>query len=693
MHGDTAAAQFLRLEHAPHADHFGYEPGCWPVRGGEALPLPDTGEGDVWTDCALCEAPFGLSGSALPPTPAGLAAATAPAAERSRADAGFMSASALALHAATLALFACHEPGRLPTLIAEQVAALLGGGHVWVATTGADPAAMTVTGATARLRGADGERVRYGIGLAGRAWQTRAPAIASPGDPENAPGDAALPAAVVLPLVHETDALGVIGLVTGADESATFDAAEIGLVSRFAQMAALALANAAVLSAARREVQAHRHRESMLRYQATHDALTGLPNRTLLDDRLCHAIQTAERTAQPFTLLFIDLDRFKEVNDTLGHQMGDRLLERVGARLRNALRESDTVARLGGDEFAILLPTTGATVAQVTASKVSDQFARPFVIDGYSLEVGASIGLAVFPEDGATAELLIRCADEAMYSAKRSGGGVRTLRAGRAGRGSSRLSLAGDLRAGLEAGEIGLEFQPIVATRPAQAPRVAALARWRHPRLGAIPPARFIPLAEQTGLAGALTRRLLADALRCCHDWDRDGFGAEVTVNLSPRTLHDATLPGVVDALLDEHSLAPGRLQLVVGAAALATDSQRTRAALQQLRGAGARLVIAAWDPERDSPAAFARLPVEELKLDGHKLAAQLTSANGALALRAAIALAHALGLRVTAAGVESEAMGARLTALGCDALQGGGMGTPRSAAAIAVWLADQKAR
>ncbi|HJW60610.1 MAG TPA: diguanylate cyclase, partial [Actinomycetota bacterium] len=294
-----------------------------------------------------------------------------------------------------------------------------------------------------------------------------------------------------------------------------------------------------------------------------HDALTGLPNRTLLRDRLGQAIRQADRELVPAALLLLDLDRFKEVNDTLGHHYGDQLLVQVGERLQTALRQADTVARLGGDEFAVLLPRmeTGEG-AVVVAKKLQAALHEPFPLDGLSLDVEASIGVALYPEHGSDPDELLQHADIAMYVAKDTHAGFVLFDPKQDQHSPRRLALLGELRRAIDQQQLVLHYQPKVDAHTGQMLGVEALVRWQHPTLGLIPPGDFIPLAERTGLIGPLTDYVLDAALRECRDWRRAGHELAIAVNVSARSLLDLGFPDQVAGLLARWEV-PSRLLIV----------------------------------------------------------------------------------------------------------------------------------
>jgi diguanylate cyclase (GGDEF)-like protein len=571
---------------------------------------------------------------------------------------------AASLHEATLALFACDTRDRLAEIAATRATALLTADGCFVALLDADGVVMSVAAGTGPFARCQGLRVNYGLGAAGRAWQTRAPVLASEASPA-VPGeepDAPLAAALAVPLVLQARVLGVVGLRFAAGRRA--DPATAALLARFADGLALALEHVQRFEVARLEAAASRRAEETLRHLALHDALTGLPNRTLFQDRLRLAIRTAERTCQPFTLLFVDLDRFKEVNDSLGHQFGDRVLERAGARLREALRDSDTVARLGGDEFAVLLPAAGTEVAQALAQKALHQLAAPLLLDGRQIDVGASIGIAVYPEHGADAESMIHRADTAMYVAKQRGGGIAIYAAERDERSPSRIALATDLRRGLSAGEFGVQLLDAGEAAPGLVARLRVRPEWRHPRLGVLPAPRFVPLAEQSGLIGELTRQVIRAALDAARS-RADQTPVELCIALSSRLLHDAALPAQLVGLLFERDAAPESLRLELAVDTIWPVSAANAQALDRLRATGIHLSINDYDPGRVSPAAFRALPVDELQLTPTAFEELLQDEHGRLALAAAATLANGLGLRLLVETADI-AEARELAALGC---------------------------
>jgi diguanylate cyclase (GGDEF)-like protein/PAS domain S-box-containing protein len=435
------------------------------------------------------------------------------------------------------------------------------------------------------------------------------------------------------------------------------------------------------------EIGERKWAEAALAHQALHDALTGLPNRSLLHDRLQQAIHTAQRQRTPLALVFLDLDRFKDVNDTFGHHVGDLLLQQAGARLQGALREADTVARLGGDEFAVVLPGADAAGATTAAHKILEALAAPFSVEERLLDVGVSAGVALFPGHADDADTLMRHADVAMYAAKRAGGGVALYTPRRERHGSGRLALIDDLRRALDGDELLLQFRPLAPLSPPAVAgagrhpalaRAEALLRWQHPRRGLLLAEEFLPVAEQSGLINPLSCWLLAESLRRCAARQHAGSRVGVFVSLSQRALHAVDLPETVVGLLQAQGVPAERLTLefVVEGAGF----ERPPATLQQLHDLGIRLCLGGFGA---APLGALRgLPVDEVRLAPGFIHA--TVADGDLALlRAAVDLAHSLGLGAIAAGVDDRETWERVAAAGCDAATGRQAGRAGSAAVL----------
>jgi diguanylate cyclase (GGDEF)-like protein len=424
-----------------------------------------------------------------------------------------------------------------------------------------------------------------------------------------------------------------------------------------------------------------------LRHQALHDALTGLPNRTLLVRRAERALRGDGLGA----MLLIDLDRFKEVNDTLGHDHGDELLVEVAGRLDAALRRGDTLARLGGDEFAVLLdglPDRSA-VAEL-ATRLRDAVRRPFALRGVSIDLDASIGVALYPDHGTTVGTLLQRADVAMYEAKRGRRGVVTYDAGRDPYSADRLGLVGELRRAIAADELVLHYQPKVALGTAAVTGVEALVRWQHPAHGLLAPDQFVPLAERTGVIADLTRWVVDTALAQHRAWRDEGLDLPVAVNLAAANVVDVALPDVIASLLARHEVAGDRLECEISEHTVMADPVRAAEVLARLRFLGIRLSLDDFGTGHSSLAYLKRLPLDEVKIDRSFVAGMASDENDAVIVRSTIDLARNLGLAVVAEGVETAEVMRGLARLRCDEAQGFHVSRPLPAEQLAAWLAGQ---
>jgi len=436
-----------------------------------------------------------------------------------------------------------------------------------------------------------------------------------------------------------------------------------------------------------RDVTARKRAEETLRHQALHDALTDLPNRALLHEHIVAVRGDAPDAPRPLALLLLDLDHFKEVNDTVGHERGDALLREVAARLQAATRTGDTVARLGGDEFAVLLPGADAAGAARVAEAIRAALDAPPHVGGLLLRVGASVGGVLAPAHGLDGDTLLRRADVAMYVAKRLRRGYALYEPAQDQHSPERLALAGELRDAIERGALALHYQPQVDLATGRVTGVEALVRWPHPAQGLIPPDRFIPLAEQTGVIAPLTAWVLAEAIRQCRAWQRAGHLLAVSVNLSMWDLHDATLPERVAALLREHGLSPAWLRLELTESALMAEPERAMGVLAGLSDLEVGLAVDDFGSGYSSLAYLKTLPVDELKIDKGFVREMATDETDAAIVASTVALGHALGLRVVAEGIEDQATWERLTGMGCDVAQGYYMSRPLPATDLQRWL------
>jgi diguanylate cyclase (GGDEF)-like protein len=424
------------------------------------------------------------------------------------------------------------------------------------------------------------------------------------------------------------------------------------------------------------------------RHQATHDPLTGLPNRTLFTDRLAEILPLAKRHGDSVAVILLDLDRFKEVNDTLGLHYGDELLRQIGVRVRDELRVGDTVARLSSDEFAILLPGTDEAGAVAFAERIISSVHRSFPMDNLTVDVEVSVGVAVAPVHADSPEALLRFADVAMYAAKDTKTGLVVYRPEMHTQDSARLVLLGDLRRALDADDqLFLHYQPKVSLSFGEVRGVEALVRWNHPTRGLVSPADFIPIAETTGLINRLTSYVMRLAVRQARDWLQQGLPTPVAVNLSPRCLLDPTLVASVTRLLGQYQLPAGLLRLEVTETAVMANPAVAMTTLTALRNLGIRLSIDDFGTGYSSMAYLKRLPVDELKVDRSFVLNMTSDHNDAVLVRSAIDLGHNLGMTVVAEGVEGVDHVAALQDLGCDIAQGFHYARPMSPEDLTHWM------
>jgi len=459
--------------------------------------------------------------------------------------------------------------------------------------------------------------------------------------------------------------------------------------------------DAVVLSA--RDATERHVLQQRLSHQAQHDHLTGLPNRAHLLSAARAQVPLREEDP-PLAVVMIDLDRFKEVNDTLGHTWGDRLLQQVGPRLRAGVREQDLVARLGGDEFAVLLPGLDDDGARAAAQRLLAAFADPFLVEGLALDVGASLGVAVArgPGDDATAaeaetggdvDGLLRRADVAMYAAKELGAGVEVYDAGSDRHDRSRLVLLSQLRRGIAEGQLVLHYQPKVSLDGGDLVGVEALVRWAHPDRGLLPPGDFVPLAETSGLARQLTDAVVDLALAQVHRWSAGGLRVAVAVNVTARCLQDAGLPGRVAAALERHGVPAELLSLELTESALVTDRDGAARVTTALRALGVRLSLDDFGTGFSSMVHLRSLPVDELKIDRSFVTGMLRSPEDAVLVASLVRLAHEMGVQVVAEGVEDAETLAALGDLSCDVAQGFHVQRPVPADDVTAWVTSHRAR
>jgi diguanylate cyclase (GGDEF)-like protein len=397
------------------------------------------------------------------------------------------------------------------------------------------------------------------------------------------------------------------------------------------------------------------------------DDLTGLGNRRSFTAE----VESAIVDQRQFALLMIDLDQFKELNDTLGHHLGDELLRCVGPRLQSTMRQGDVVARLGGDEFGVLLRSADVEDGAAAAARLRAALGRPFTLAGISLHIGASVGIAVFPDHAADAGMLLRHADVAMYEAKRGRTGHEVYASEGDHHSRDRLELAGEVRRALAEDELALHYQPVADLASGALVGVEALVRWRHPERGLLAPGAFLPAIEHTEVMREVSHRILAMAICQAGAWFRQDRAWRVAVNLSATDLLDRALVDDVSALLRRYGTPARRVTLEVTESILMTDPIRAMQVLEELHGLGVHLALDDFGTGWSSLTHLQRMPVDEIKIDRSFVAAMASDASSAAIVSSTVDLAHALGLRVVAEGIEDEATWKRLRAVGCDAAQG----------------------
>ncbi len=484
--------------------------------------------------------------------------------------------------------------------------------------------------------------------------------------------------ALLAPIVEGDSLIGFVVVANRLSDIYTFVAPDARMFATLASHAGVALQNGRLIVRLHDQARQREH-------EALHDPLTGLPNRVLFADRLSHRFDAAANGGEGIAIALMDLDGFKEINDTLGHQAGDRVLIEVANRLRTAVDQATLVVRLGGDEFALLAPelTTRSTIEAV-CRHIRATIARPLEIDGIRATMGVSIGLAMSPHDGEDADTLIKRADVAMYSAKSGrGGGVCFYDPDRDENTPRRLALAHELRLAVDAGQLRPVFQPKVSLLDGRMTGLECLCRWDHPTLGEIMPDEFIPLADRIGISGSLTAFMLSAALSHAERWRAAGNDWGVAINISMHTLLDADLIAIVRRLLERSAVPSESVTLEITETHVMSDAVRTTRALEQLAALGVRLSIDDFGTGYSSLAYLQRLPVHEVKIDKGFVQTLATDRGSETIVRAVIDLARNLDLWVVAEGVEDEAARDLLRRLGCAEAQGFYFAAPMSAVEI----------
>jgi diguanylate cyclase (GGDEF)-like protein len=481
--------------------------------------------------------------------------------------------------------------------------------------------------------------------------------------------------ALAVPLRGGAGVLGALIVTDRLGDVRSYDQDDVLIMETVANHASVALQNGELVD--------------QLRHEALHDALTGLPNRAMLMRRLSGALdEVAAGASAGATVMILDLDGFKEVNDTLGHQQGDLLLIEVGARLTAAIGTAGVVARLGGDEFAVLVAASGDEDAVVRiARRALRVLEHPVVLDGMEVEIGGSLGLALAPQHAGDPAGLLKRADLAMYDAKASGRGLRVYDADLDSTDPRRLTLVAELRSALTRGDLRVHVQPQARADTGTTVSVEALVRWEHAELGWISPAEFIPIAERSGLIGPLTTVVLDQSLAAVAAWRRQGIDLGIAVNLSTRSLHDADLVDEVQRLLRRHDVPAGRLTLEVTEGSVMADPTRAIALLHRLRDLGCRLSVDDFGTGYSSLSYLKRLPVHEVKIDQSFVTGLRDTGEDLGIVRAIVDLGRHMGLEVVAEGVEDGTTWDLIASTGCDLVQGWHLGRPMPVEDLPAWL------
>jgi diguanylate cyclase (GGDEF)-like protein len=479
---------------------------------------------------------------------------------------------------------------------------------------------------------------------------------------------------IVAPLVVDAQVIGILTVANRLGDVSTFDEQDGRLFETIAAHTSVTLQNARLVD--------------RLRHEALHDNLTDLPNRVLFQQRLADLLARQRPTDPHIAVMLIDLDRFKEINDTLGHATGDLLLQEVAGRLRRAVADRVTVARLGGDEFALLDPAqSGPEEAVALAKTLREELHRPFAYEDLELEVSATIGVAVAPGNGRDASTLLRRADVAMYAAKNTAAGVAAYGENLDEHSPRKLALVGELRTVIDDDGLELHYQPKVEMATGRVIGVEALVRWPHPVEGLVPPDEFVPIAERTGLIGPMTDFVLRTALAQCRRWDEAGHDLSVAVNLSARSLLDADLVDDIARALSVSGVDASKLVLEITETSVMSDAEYAMHVLNRLSAMGLTLAIDDFGTGYSSLSYLKRLPVDEVKIDKSFVLNMQQDDNDAVIVRSIIDLARNLGLRVVAEGVETESTWDALHDMGCDIAQGYVISRPLPADQLSAWL------
>ncbi|MBA3008436.1 MAG: EAL domain-containing protein [Proteobacteria bacterium] len=429
------------------------------------------------------------------------------------------------------------------------------------------------------------------------------------------------------------------------------------------------------------------HFAALERHRALHDELTELPNRILAEEQLDHGLLFAKRHGNPLAFVLMDLVRFKEINDSLGHFYGDYVLQEVALRMKNVVRESDTLSRAGGDEFSLVLPNTSLEQAVMISMKIADAIDQPFMIEGHSLKVGISIGIAMYPDHGSDSETLVQRADVAMYDAKRNDVIYAVFNIEQHRTTFNRLVLIGELRDAINKKDMFLCYQPKISIRDKTLIGVEALVRWQHTDRGVINPDDFIPLAEQAGLCKQFTKLVIDKALEQCGKWQQEGYHIPVAVNLSLKNLHDLDFPSDVATLLTKWQIKPAMLLLEITESSIVVDQDRVAKVVTELKEMGLQLSIDDFGTGYSSISYLRKFPAREIKIDKSFIIGMLQNEDNTVIVKSTIEMVHNIGRKVVAEGVEDEETLKLLEELDCDILQGFHLCHPLPSNELQDWL------
>ncbi|HEX9627844.1 MAG TPA: EAL domain-containing protein [Acidiferrobacterales bacterium] len=574
-------------------------------------------------------------------------------------------------------------------LVAERARALVQAETVLVPILNADCDEYTYRAGSGRhAEEIVGESLPIDYGICGWVWRQRRPwwrGMLDTLEPEERNRwEREAGSLILVPLMGKRHFLGGLAAINKAG-GGDFDRRDFDLLTMFANQVSIAIENATLFDDLRRAKSKseadHRALEILndeladanrkLEHLALYDTLTDLPNRILIQDRLQRALLAAKRERKPVAMLMVDLDRFKEVNDTLGHNVGDELLKQVGDRLQTALREIDTIGRLGGDEFAIVVPGADPEAAVLVATKVLQALEAPFEVEGNRFFVSASVGIATYPDHGLDVSTLLKRADVAMYVAKRTKNGYFVYHASQDRHSPHRLAQLNALRVAIQDGTLALHYQPKLNLADGRITGVEALARWPYLNGEMVPPAEFVPILEQTGLIRPFAHWVLDTALGQCAAWRSAGLDLSVAVNLSMHNLRDAELPEQLAALLKKWQIGDGRLILELTEDAVMHDPEEALDMLTRIASLGVQLSIDDFGTGYSSLSYLKRLPVHEIKIDKSFVTDMSHDLNNAVIVHSMVELAHTLGLDVVAEGVETHDTLRALRDLACDTIQG----------------------